>query len=272
LFKHLGIALVALALSGVPKALAQEEPEDTSSNEVEEMYDKGDAADAAKSAPKADAKREQKEQVEEKKVQTLSDLATLAPFSDVSVIQRKFLPKTGRFEFSGSGFTNLNNPFFTNIGLGLRAAYYFREQYAVEGILNVAATGSRQVTDDLEKKRGITTDNLVGTRGFAGLAFKWNPIYGKMTWLNHRIVPFDINFNLGGGLTRTTEDENEPTLHLGTSQVFALSKGMALRWDLTWNMFQATTTDSKGKKDTLSQNDLFLGFGVSFYFPEASYR
>lgn len=270
MFNHLGIALISLIMLHAQHALAQEstESDDTSETEVEEMYDKGDTQ---ATTPKA-RREERAQKMQEKEVNTLSDLAGLAPFSDVSVIQRKFLPKTERFEFSGSGFTNLNNPFFTNIGLGLRAAYYFREQYALEAILMVSSTGSRQVTDDLEQKRRITTDNLVATKGFYGLAFKWNPIYGKMTWLNRRIVPFDINFNLGGGMTRTTEDEDEPTIHLGTSQVFALSKGMALRWDITWNMFQATATNDNGKKETLSQNDLFLGLGVSFYFPEASYR
>lgn len=73
-------------------------------------------------------------------------------------------------------------------------------------------------------------------------------------------------------MTATTEDEMEPTIHLGTSQVFALSKGMAFRWDLIWNMYQATAKDDLGNTETLSQNDLFLGIGMSFYFPEATYR
>ena len=150
-----------------------------------------------------------------------------------------------------------------------------------EGIASFATTSTRQVTDDLETRpgcpggtgcTGITTDNVVTSKGFAALAFKWNPIYGKITWLNKSIVPFDLNFNAGFGMTSTTEDEMEPTIHFGTSQVFALSKGMAFRWDLIWNMYQATATDDLGAKETLSQNDLFLGIGMSFYFPEATYR
>ncbi len=73
-------------------------------------------------------------------------------------------------------------------------------------------------------------------------------------------------------MTQTTEEENEPTIHLGTSQVFAWSKSMAFRWDLMWNMYNATTRDDTGKTESLTQNDLFLGIGMSFYFPEASYR
>jgi outer membrane beta-barrel protein len=240
-----------------------------SDQEVEELYDK----DEVKTDQKAKAEEERAhEKKPVKDVQSLSDLATLAPFSDVAVIQRRFLPKTGRFELTGGVFTNVNNPFFNSIGANARLAYYFTERYAVEGIASFATTSTRQVTDDLEANRRITTDNVVTSNGYYVLAFKWNPIYGKMTWLNKTIVPFDINFNAGVGMTHTTEDEMEPTIHFGTSQVFALSKSMAFRWDLTWNMYQATATTDAGTKETLSQNDLFLGVGMSFYFPEATYR
>jgi len=261
LFNHLRTAFIALLISST--AFAQE----AADSDVEELYDKVDTQQEA-----TQKRAVERTKAEPKEVQTLSDLANLAPFSDVAVIQRRFLPKTGRFEFSTNAFTNLNNPFFNNLGLGLGIAYYLRERYAIEGLVNIASTGSRQVTDDLESDRGITTDNIVGSKGFAGLALKWNPVYGKMTWLNKTIVPFDLNFSGGFGLTRTTLDEDEPTLHLGTSQVFALSKGMAFRWNLIWNMFSAQVPKDGGGTETLNQNDLFLGIGMSFYFPEAGYR
>lgn len=207
-----------------------------------------------------------------KEVQTLSDLANLAPFSDVAVIQRRFLPKTERFELSGTLFGNLNNPFFTSIGASARAAYYLSERYAIEGLFSFASTAARQATDDLETQRNIRTDNVITSKGFLGAAFKWNPIYGKITWLNKSIVPFDLNFSVGGGLTSTNTDRQEPTIHFGTSQVFAWSKSTAFRWDLIWNMYQATAELDDGTTERLNQNDLFLGVGMSFYFPEATYR
>lgn len=236
-----------------------------SDSEIESLYDREEQKVPA-ARPKPDSGPAQKS------VTTLSDLANLAPFSDVAVIQRRFLPKTKRFELSGTIFSNLNNPFFTSIGASARAAYYLTERYAIEGLFSFASTGSRQVTDDLEKERNIRTDNVVTSKGFMGAAFKWNPIYGKITWLNKSIVPFDLNFSIGGGLTATNQDEQEPTVHFGTSQVFAWSKGTAFRWDLIWNMFQATATADDGTKERLNQNDIFLGIGMSFYFPEATYR
>jgi outer membrane beta-barrel protein len=240
----------------------------SSDQEVESLYDRTEVEAARRALP--ESSKSQPSDV--KPIEKLGDLVVLSPFEDVAVIQRRFLPKTNRFELSGAGFANLNNPFFNSIGLGLRLGYYFTEKYALEAIGTIQTTASRQVTDDLEEKRNITTDNVVTSRGFGGVAFKWNPIYGKITWLNKTIVPFDLNFNLGAGATLTTERETEPTLHIGTSQVFALSKGMAFRWDLMWNLYAAQVTEDNGTKRTITQNDLFLGAGVSFYFPEAKYR
>lgn len=260
------VLLAFCVLTPTGPAHAQEsEATSESSDDLEALYDKS-ASEEVKPVKKEPPK------AKEPPAKSLSDLNTLSEFSDVAIIQKRFLPKTGRFEASISGITNVNNPFFTNIGLNGGFAYYFQEKYGLELLFSWIGTGSRQVTKDLQKQRSINTDNLVTSKGFMGAAFKWNPIYGKMTWLNQYIVPFDLNFSLGLGLTRTNEDQNEPTLHLATSQVFALSKSMAVRWDINWNMFNATTTSSSGAQDKLFQNDIYLGLGASFYFPEATYR
>lgn len=279
MLQQLAIALLFLFLTSPSSGFAQDIEQDPAATEaganvdssaaeqeIESLYDK----EEKKSERKSKARKE--EVAPTKEVQTLSDLANLAPFEDVAVIQRRFLPKTNRFELSGSAFSNLNNPFFTNVGAAFRAAYYLREKYAIEGLVTFASTAAREVTQDLESNRSITTDNVVTSKGFAGLAFKWNPIYGKITWLNKSIVPFDLNFNLGFGVTQTTDEQNEPTIHFGTSQVFAQSKSVAFRWDLMWNMYNTATRNSAGVQENLTQNDLFLGIGMSFYFPEASYR
>ena len=54
-----------------------------------------------------------------------------------------------------------------------------------------------------------------------------------MTWLNRAIVPFDLFFTLGYGLTETDFGNLRGTIHIGTGQSFALSKSMAVRWDLS---------------------------------------
>ena len=302
MFYHLGTALISFFIANSNPALAQSLPgselealppstapsapssgsssesakPSADSTELEELYDKDEVkADNKPAAPKEAPAAPAQNKTEMTKVpqaKTLSDLARLEPFSDIAVIEKRFLPKTGRFEFSASGFTNLNNPFFSSYGLGLEASYYLRERWAIGLLGDFSTSSAREVTNDLSSKRNINTQNLVTANGFYGAAIKWNPIYGKITWLNRSIVPFDLNFSVGGGLTSTTDGQGVPTVHLGTSQVFAWTKSVGLRWDFSTNVYQATGTDINGNKSTLTQYDLYLGFGVSFYFPEASYR
>jgi len=253
--------------AGVAWAQAESTPTD---NDIESLYDRMDQDEQAKSRKK----EEHSERRAEKKPEAtnLTELSKLAPFSDIAVIQRRFLPKTGRFELTGTILTGLNNPFFNNLGATARIGYYFREKYGVEFMYFYLGNSERAVTQDLKKNVRIKTDSLVTPRSFMGGAFKWNPIYGKMTFLNNQIVPFDLNFNLGLGSTTIASGGSEMTIHMGTSQVFALSKSMAVRWDFTWNMYSATVVQSDNTKKRGSQQDLFVGLGMSFYFPEATYR
>lgn len=235
--------------------------------DVEEIYEKFGGTQ------KSDNENRLTEKVDfEKGQQDLSQLAKLSSFSDIAVIQRRFLPKTGRFELSAHGLAGLNNPFFTTLGVGAKAAYYFQEKYAVELLYLKMTSSAKDVTKDLRDKRRLSTATLVSPKSFAGAAFKWNPIYGKMTFLNQKIIPFDMSFSIGGGVTETDGGQSAGTVHLSAAQVFALSKAWAVRWDVMWNYYQAQVTFTNGSKGQDSHSDLMLCLGLSFYFPEANYR
>jgi outer membrane beta-barrel protein len=119
----------------------------------------------------------------------------------------------------------------------------------------------------------VTTASLVTPQSYYGLDFKYTPIYGKMAFGNKTLTPFDMYFS--GGLGQTSYNNGSaPTLHLGTGQIFAMSKAFALRWDFSWNFFQATTyinsTQTVGSSAIF--NNLFVLLGASWFFPEATYR
>jgi outer membrane beta-barrel protein len=204
------------------------------------------------------------------RLKEVTDLGRLEPLKDISVIQRRYLPKTGRFEIYLGAATVLNDVFFSNYGLSGRFAYYFQERYGIEFISEFLSNNPRGVVNDL-RDHGVATKTFVAPKTFYGVDFKWSPIYGKMTWRNRRITPFDMYFSSGLGVTGTNQSGSEPTLHLGTGQVFALSKGMAFRWDLSWNFFNSKSTVSGSDASSL-YNNLLVTLGVSFFFPEATYR
>lgn len=199
---------------------------------------------------------------------SFSGLTNLAPFGDVTVLQRKFMPKTGRMQAHAALTVGTNDPFFTNVGPSGRFAYFFTEQLGVELNSFIFSSSQRDATKDLAKNNGVTTASLVTPKSFLGVDLVWVPIYGKMTLDNQRIVPFDLYFALGPGSTGTTNGQSASTVHLGTGQIFAVSKSFAYRWDFSWNFYSAKGIDS----NVQSFNNLFLSVGASMFFPEAKYR
>lgn len=200
-----------------------------------------------------------------------STLGRLSPFREVTVLQRKFLPKTGRFQLHGALGLIANDPFFSTTQFSVRAGYFFIESLSAELTYMGMQTTQRQVVKDLKEIQGVTTDNLVTPKSYVGLNLMYVPFYGKMTYKNQKIIPFDWFFTAGYGTTAAESDsgkENVGTFSGGTGQLFALSKSFALRWDLTWNRFNSTGID--GSKQAF--NNLFVTIGGSFFFPEATYR
>jgi outer membrane beta-barrel protein len=202
----------------------------------------------------------------------ISKLKNLEPFTEVAVIQRRFLPKTNRFEASGGLATVMNDAFFLTGGLMANIAYNFTEFYGVELNYLTAQTSERQVTTDLRAHSVKPQDNFVVSKSYTGLAFKWAPIYGKIAFLEDKIIPYDLFFSVGYGQTFTNQDRTEGTIRLGFGQVFALSKDLAFRWDFAYHQFSAMIRNSSGRQSTSDTKNIFVYLGVSYFFPEAKYR
>ena len=249
-----------------PAAFAQQEPD--SSAELEQLL---------KPEPNQSATSTQDDETPEKPAagaeavdpKELSDLGRLAPFSDIAVIQKRFLPKTSRFEFFPNVGYITNDVFFFNPIIGGRLAYYFTEQYGVEATFFASSKSEREVVRSIRDK-GVLTEGLVFPQSYYGLDFKWTPVYGKMGFMTKSIIPFDHYFSLGGGVTNTNQKTTPTTVHFGTGQIYAISKWLAARWDLGCYWYSSST--SVGRTGGGSFMNLHLTIGASFFFPEASYR
>jgi outer membrane beta-barrel protein len=262
---------------------AQDENSEASVDQIEGLF----SEDAQEDERQEQAPVVQKEpEKKEPEMEEISDLKKLETFDDIAVIQKRFLPKTKRFEFFVGGGTNLNDAFFVGNGVTLRLGYNFAEKFGVEGILSYIQNENRDVTNEL-LKRGVNTEGSVSTGGYYGVDFKWTPIYGKYAYFNEKIIPFDLYFTVGLGKTdphfanssevgaTQISVESPYTLKLGTGQIFAITKWMAFRWDIAMHLIQADTTKIVNSVETTSSqidNNLFLNIGLSFFFPEASYR
>lgn len=228
-----------------------------------------ETAESENQAPAAPAPKSQK-------VETLTDLNKLSPFSEISVIQKKFLPKTERFQLYAGGGTTTNSPWFLNMGLKLNFGYHFTESLGVELSGLFLSNSEREVAKEIRDNNLLQPEKFINTKSYVGIDVVWAPIYGKLTMLNKRIIPFDMYISAGGGTSSTNSQEGSvPTLHVGVGQIFAINKSMAFRWDYSWTTFQATPIPDKlanGLAEKNSYNDLILTAGFSFFFPEVRYR
>jgi outer membrane beta-barrel protein len=245
---------------------------DVSSQDSKEIPDLGET----KASDTKDFDQETEAETEKIK---FSDLSHFAPFSEVSVIQKKFLPKTTRFQFHlGSSYLT-NNPFYDTLALSTKLAFYFSDSIGLEINGMFMNRAPKYVTEDLKDIHAVLTNSLVSAKSYVGLDLVLVPFYGKITWLDNRIIPYDFYLSLGGGSTTLTDvKDSASTLHVAVGQIYALTKSFVVRWDLSVNSYKAevpeVTNTGSATNTVKSQDfrDVFLGGGISFFFPGADYR
>ncbi len=236
-----------------------------SKDDVEALYDRIDKeGEQRKQKIKKRKKIIRRKSRRKGKLAVLSDLE---PFSDIAVVQRRFLPTSGRYELSSLLAVGMNNPFFNNVGLAFKGSYFFNTHYAVEVDYFALSPTKKSISKGLEDQTINTFGAFSNT--YYGGSFKWTPFYGKTALLNKTIFHYDTYFIIGAGITNT-DFEDAFTLTFGAGQTYAFNKSMALKVDLS--MHNYTAKANQAGTITASQNDIFLSIGASFYFPEATYR
>ena len=244
------------------------------------------------------------DKIKKLKVKSVSDLSRLSPFRDVVVIQKRYLPKTFRGEAGVSLNGLLNNKFFYSGGLSGQLGFFVREQFGF-GISGMTFWRiQRIVSRDLIEANAKVPFTNVTSRYYGGGYFKWNPFYGKFafSFLEDRIVYFDMFFLLGGGviyITKGTSKEIEQSLAsdkldqerlnpnvyyapaknwwpagmFGFGQTFAINKDWGIEWNLRWVVYYSKIVHERSKAtQDRWDTDLHLTVGVNYYFPGVKYR
>ena len=249
-------------------------PREGTDTALEELYDKFEDEELATIQKKQVKKNKidpEQQKSQDKELENLAELGKLSAFENIAVIQRRFLPKTGRFEFSASGMFTTNNAFFNNLGLSLQGGYHFTDKWSAEFSYIFMTSDEKPITDGLVDNQNISTKALVQPDNYYGASLKWSPFYGKMAWFQQRIIPYDFYITPGVGITNTVVGGSETTFSLGIGQLFAISKSYGVRWDFTWNQYQAEV-EVNSSITSKNHSDLILGIGMSFFVPEAKYR
>jgi outer membrane beta-barrel protein len=196
------------------------------------------------------------------------ELKNTAASEDVAVVQRNYMPKTGRFHLTGGLTVIPTDVFYTSYGLNARASYHFTETWGAE--LSAYMLSSTAGTDlkNLEDKQSFTVENLVTLNSYMSAGLYFSTIYGKIAWLNNRIIPFEIYQTAGIGTVATAESSNNPAFHAGIGDLFSIGRSTSFRIDLTWIFYQ--TENILNEKQ--NANNLLLTFAWGQFVPKVDYR
>lgn len=236
---------------------------------------------------------DKRERIKQLKVKSLSDLQQLTPFESVSVIQKRYLPKTYRGEFNISVASVINHSFFYLGGVSVRTGFFLREDhgFGVDFFAFLPSINKQVANELISPPNGIVPLSLVFSQLYGGIYYKWSPIFGKFAILNNKIIYFDMYVTVGGGASNIvpglSEEQRDlisvqnlprlnqeqwnwsPTLSLSLGQIFAITQSVAFNWELKWFY---TVVQFQNRDSYYTPWDINLSLGVNYYFPEAGYR
>lgn len=229
-------------------------------------------------------------------VKSLSDLQRLNPAESISVLQKRYLPKTFRFEFNLSSLATINHTFFHLGGVSSRIGFFIREDhgFGVEGMALLSPIFKAVTNEMIGAPNFILPYNVVLPQFYGGAYYKWTPVFGKFALLNRRIIYFDTYMTLGGGVNKLLDGVQEirnqiakkglklsnegvglslpkpyfPALSFGFGQMFSITQDWAFNWELKliYNFVQYNNDQ------VYTPTDINLSLGMNYYFPGASYR
>ena len=211
--------------------------------------------------------------------QGLRSLKKLSVFKDVVVLQKRYFPKTHRFSLSLKGGGVVNDAYFISSKLGSELSFYFTERWGLFVDYAVFSNSKKQHTDRLLNDRGVLT-SFVAPKSLQSAGLRWTPMYGKVAFLQRKIVYFDHYFSLGYGNIRLDTGASTPLISLGTGQIFPLNKSVAFHWDITLKHYTTQEIVQSRKNTSIKKLErieetfytLVFNLGFNFFYPGADSR
>jgi outer membrane beta-barrel protein len=197
--------------------------------------------------------------------------------TDFSVVQNRLYKKEKRFSFSAEVGTLMNDKFAQGYGLNLSGTYHLTERTGVElNLIGASLRNSAAVDAFVENHQALPDHNWF--QSYVGASYIWVPMYGKVSWLDSRIIYFDLSVSGGGGFvtyaTKTGGGDRAVTtgaLDFSVTQSFFLSNHLAVRFDIRnlWYYENIHQYNDAGnvypfKRRTLN-NTTFLMLGATYF-------
>lgn len=214
-------------------------------------------------------------------IQKLEDKYWAAKDDDFSVVQNRAFTKAKRVFVTALYGVPINDPNSTGNISGLSTGYYLSERLGFEATYLKAAYRDNDATDQFKNEHG-TMPNHNKLADQITLSVNYVPLYAKMSFLDRKIIYFDMGVGLGFGQTTydaqiVTGNRSQKGTHYGLDifQHFFFSERIAFKllYRNTWtqeerfrykmNTGEPESNRSLGNK---SINDTTFMFGVTGWF------
>lgn len=213
-------------------------------------------------------------------IKQLEDRYWSSKDDDFSVVQNRTFSKAGKYSVSLGAGIPINDPYSSGNLQNVQVGYHFSERWGVElGYLG-ASFKDNEATDRFVNDHG-TIPNHNKLQSQTAVLVNFVPLYAKMSFLDTRIIYFDMGLSLGLGqtnyesLVQTGNRAQQGSLVLfSLYQHFFLREWLAIKVEYrnTWTMEERfrykmnpgepESARSLGEK---SINDTSLMIGFTFF-------
>lgn len=270
------ISILAVVIFLQPKVFAQSTNKDSASRvdsntvkEIDELLQQNASEDGpAESSNEVISKPLTQKELKKLNISDYSKVISQESYNDYSIVQRNYMPKSNRTQFKLGLSSVTNDVFYSNIGLGFGAAYFFNETWGA-GITGTYLNSSRNsYAQNIRDVQLVNIENLVTLKNTYGVNVLFTPIYGKWSLLNKKVIPFELYFQ--GGLSQITNQASavSTAATVGLGQLISLSRSSALDINLDWYFYSTKNINNQDQ----SNNSMLLTVAYCWFWPKPTYR
>lgn len=198
---------------------------------------------------------------------------------DYSVVQNRAFTKEKRYFVYGAYGIPINDPYNAGQVYTTNIGYYFTEKWGAEVSYMSYFLGDNDSTDQFSREHK-TVPNHNRLKNSVTLRGTFVPLYAKMSFLDKKIIYFDMGIGLGVGQTNyeiVNDDGNKQEVgthwDLNVFQHYFFSEYFALRMDFRnmWTVeekekYRTQANSTERKLGTGTVNDTALSFGLTFWY------
>lgn len=179
-------------------------------------------------------------------LKNLEDKYWSAKDTDFTVVQNRTYTKAKRFFASFSYGPMLNDPYSIGRMTDVSAGYYFSERWGIELAYEQGSLSNNHATSQFIDANGFAP-NYNRFQNYKSVNVMFVPFYAKMSFMDKKIVYFDIQFSAGvgqmgyqiqtttgplGSLVDASENKSTFGYNFDVTQQLFFSQHMALRLDI----------------------------------------